>query len=111
MPMENGSGVPSQGSDFTVTLIAKIPDLLGITPEQFSDYRKQGLSLAQIAAEQGQTLEEVQGQLEELYNQRVDQAANSGEILPQEAAALKENASDTIATFVNDSLGPVTVPR
>lgn len=107
----NNSPISSQGSDFTVTLITKVPEILGISPEQFSEYRKQGLSLAQIAEEQGQTLEQVQGRLEEIYNQRVDQAANSGEILPQEAAILKENTSDTIDSFVNDSLGPVTVPK
>lgn len=111
MPTESGSAIPSQGSDFTVTLIAKVPELLGITPAQFSDYRKQGLSLAQIAVEQGLTLEQVQGQLEELYKQRIDQASAAGEVLPEQVAALKESAPETIATFINDLLGPVAVPQ
>jgi hypothetical protein len=111
MPTESGSAVPSQGSDFTVTLIAKIPELLGITPVQFSDYRKQGLSLAQIALEQGQTLAQVQDQLEGLYKQRIDEASANGEVLPEQAADLKENAPETIATFINDLLGPVAVPQ
>ena len=111
MPTESSSVAPSQGSDFAVTLIAKVPELLGITPAQFSDYRKQGLSLAQIAVEQGLTLEQVQGQLEELYKQRIDQASAAGEVLPEQVAALKESAPETIATFIDDLLGPVAVPQ
>ncbi len=78
---------------------------LGITTEELQAGRQAGMTLAEIAAEQGVAEDDLVAALVDHAIERVDAAVEAGELDPDRAAEIKENTDDRIGELIDREPG------
>ncbi len=84
---------------------AAVAELLGITTDDLKAGFQEGMTLAEIAADNGVSEDDLVDLLVTAMNERVDAAVEAGRIDPDRAAEIKENAPERIAERVNQAPG------
>lgn len=100
------SGKPDRGSDHRHgrrghgPRTEAIEETLGLTADEIRDALADGKSLADLAAEQGMSAEELTAALVEAAEARIDEAVAAGKIDADDAEARKAELSDKIAEMI-----------
>jgi hypothetical protein len=101
------AGCPIYGVNASGTTCAQtLTDLLGLTPEELCDLRQQGYSLADIAAEQGISLEELVAVVIDSRMDDIQAAVDSGTITQEQADLILERMTDRVEYMLTRDLGP-----
>jgi lambda repressor-like predicted transcriptional regulator len=78
-------------------------DALGLTREQVTEMRQEGLSLAQIAEKQGVSVSSVVDALAAGWSERIQERVENGALTDEQAAALQEQVRERAEAMVRQT--------
>ncbi len=79
----------------------ELEETLGLTAEEIRDGLADGKSLADMAEEQGVSVEDLAAQLTAGLEERIDDAVRDGKMDPERAAAVKERLDERVDRAIN----------
>ncbi len=80
-------------------------EVIGIENAELREALADGATLAEVAEENGVTVETLVDGLVAALNEKVDELVDNGRITDEQAAEIKENAPERIENFVNSEVG------
>jgi len=92
-----GYGFHSEGTNCSET----VSELLGLTPEELCNLRQEGNSLAEIAAEQGVTLDELVAAIMAEKTAAVQARVDDGTLTPEQADLMIQQMAERTELAVN----------
>lgn len=101
-----GQGQVRAGAIFAGTLYDEAASLLGITADELVTLRQSGKTLADVASDLGQNVDQFQAQLVAARNDAIDQAVQAGDVTEAQAAMLKTRTEAVVAARLKAPTGP-----
>lgn len=87
-------------------MIEAAADVLGMTPEEIYEARAEGQTLADLAAQQGVSTDELVAAIVAAHQEAIDQAIEDGRLTQEQAEWMLERAKQMAQFHVENSFGP-----
>jgi hypothetical protein len=100
---EHLAGQPRQRWQHRVEVVRGAAELLGLSPEEILEALREGSTLAEIAAANGSSGDELIAYLVDIVDERLTEAVADGRITEEQKAEALERATDAITTAVNSA--------